>query len=79
MRASIKADKQHTLLFGSKGDAFALHLLFAQIEGTNYISHLAKVWAERDPDADRDATMRHMSARWLALREEGFRLLAQMR
>jgi hypothetical protein len=74
-RSSIRADKQHLLLFGSKGSTFAKRLIFTQIEASNYILHLSKVWADRDPDADRAATLRKMSAQWLKIREEGFRLL----
>jgi hypothetical protein len=73
-RAGIRADKQHEILFGTKGPAYVHAILLDQIEGANYVMHMAKVWSERDPDADRAATMRKVSARWQALRDEGTRL-----
>jgi hypothetical protein len=74
-RASIRADKQHQLLFGTKGPDFARTLLLTQIEAANYIIHLSKVWSERDPNADRAATMQKMSRHWQTLQDEGYRLL----
>jgi hypothetical protein len=74
VRAGIHADKEHELLFGTKGPGYVKAILLAQIEAANYLTHLAKSWAERDHDADRAATMRKVSARWEKLREEGVRL-----
>lgn len=74
-RTSIRADKQHLLLWQSKGATFTRRLLFTQVEAANYIGHLTKVWAERDPDKDRDATMNRLSTRWFAMRQEAFRML----
>jgi hypothetical protein len=76
-RKNIQDEKEHSLLFGTKGGTYARRLLFAQVQAANYIANLAQTWAERDPDADRDAAMRKMSGRWTKIREEGFRLLDQ--
>jgi hypothetical protein len=75
VRSSIRADKQHQLLFGTSGPDFARALLVTQIEAANYILHIARNLAEEDTDADRAATLRKVSSRWLAIRNEGFRLL----
>jgi hypothetical protein len=76
-RQSIQDDKQHLLLFGSKGTTYARRLVFTQIEASSYIINLAKVWADRDPNPDRAAALRKISGRWTKIREEGFRLLDQ--
>jgi hypothetical protein len=76
-RKNIEAEKEHQLLFGMKGKTYARRLLFSQVQAATYIVNLSKAWAERDPNADRDATMRKMSAQWTKIREEGFRLLDQ--
>jgi len=76
-RKNIEAQKEHSLLFGSKGGTYARRLLFSQVQAANYIVNLSQTWAERDPNADREATMRKMCARWTKIREEGFRLLDQ--
>jgi hypothetical protein len=74
-RKNIQDEKQHLLLFGSTGPTFARRLLFTQIEAANYIVNLSQTWAERDPDAKRDAVMRKMSARWAKIRDEGYHML----
>lgn len=74
VRAAIRADKEHTLLFGTSGPAFVRALLLAQIEGSNYISFMAKVLAEEDPQQSR--SLMKISVQWRKLREEGIRLLA---
>jgi len=76
-RKNIEAEKEHSLLFGTKGKTYARRLLFSQIQAATYIVNLSQTWSERDPDADRDVTMRRMSERWAKIREEGFRLLDQ--
>jgi hypothetical protein len=76
-RLNIQDEKQHQLLFGTKGKTYARRLLFSQIQAATYIVNLSKAWAERDPDAGRDEAMRKMSAQWAKIREEGFRLLDQ--
>ena len=74
-RQNIQDEKQHQLLFGTKGNTYARRLLFSQIQAANYIVNLSKTWAERDPNADRDAAMRKISERWAKIRDEGFRML----
>jgi hypothetical protein len=76
-RKNIEAEKEHQLLFGTKGNLYARRLLFSQVQAATYIVNLSKTWTERDPDADRAAAMRKMSAQWTKIREEGFRLLDQ--
>ncbi len=74
-RKNIQDEKEHQLLFGTKGATYARRLLFSQIQAANYIVNLSQTWSERDPDADRDAAMRKMSERWAKIRDEGFRML----
>src|SRR5579871_1396179 len=45
-RNSIREDKQHMLLFGTKGNEFVRTLLVTQIEASTYGMHLAKVLAD---------------------------------
>jgi hypothetical protein len=75
VRNSIRDDKQHQLLFGTKGPDFARALLVTQIEATNYITNIAKDLAASDPDPDCARTLNRLSAKWLSLRVEAFRLL----
>jgi len=74
-RASIKADKQHQLLFGTTGSEFVRALLVAQIEASTYALNLSKVLAEQETDPHRVKILRHISARWLDMRNEAFRIL----
>ena len=74
-RASIKADKQHQLLFGTSDAEFARALLLSQIEACSYALNLSKVLGEQETDPDRSKTLRHLSAQWLDRRSEAFRLL----
>jgi hypothetical protein len=74
-RASIKDDKQHQLLFGTTDSEFARALLVSQIEACTYALHLSKILAEQETDRDRAKTLRHISAQWLGLRNEAFRIL----
>jgi hypothetical protein len=75
VRKSIREDKQHQLLFGTSGPAFARALIVTQIEASNYIAHLSKVLAEEDPSPGRAKSLRDLSAKWLSLRDEAYRLL----
>ena len=75
VRGSIRSDKQHQLLFGTKGPDFDKALLVTQIEASNYITNIAKDLAASDPDSDRAKTLSRLSAKWRSLREEAFRLL----
>ncbi len=74
-RASIKADKQHQLLFGTSNSEFVRALLLAQIEACTYGLHLSKVLSEQETDPDRAKALKHLSAKWLAQRSEAFRIL----
>ena len=74
-RDSIKADKQHQLLFGTTGSEFVRALIVSQIEASTYALNLSKVLAGQEKDSDRVKTLQHMSAKWLVLRNEAFRLL----
>ena len=75
VRSSIQADKQHQLLFGTSGTAFARALIVSQIEAANYIAHLSQVLAEEDPSPGRSQSLRDLSVKWLSLRDEAYRLL----
>jgi hypothetical protein len=74
-RDSIKADKQHQLLFGTSDSEFVRALLVAQIEASAYALHLSKVLAEQETDPVRVKTLRHISTKWQGLRNEAFRIL----
>jgi hypothetical protein len=75
VRDSIKADKQHQLLFGTKNSEFVRALLISQIEASTYALNLGKVLADQENDPDRVKTLRHLSAKWLERRNEAFRIL----
>ena len=75
VRASIKDDKQHQLLFGTTDSEFVRALLVAQIEASSYALHLNKVLADQETNPDKAKTLRHLSAKWLAIRNKAFRIL----
>lgn len=74
-RLSIRADKEHMLLFGTKGSAFARAILVTQIEAGTYGMNLAKVLADAEPNAHRAAVVRKIGARWEKLRDRAYALL----
>jgi hypothetical protein len=74
-RDSIKDDKQHMLLFGTKGPEFVRALINSQIEATTYAINLSKVLADQESSPDRARTLRHLSAKWLKMRKDAFRIL----
>ena len=75
VRDSIKAEKQHTLLFGTSNSAFVRALLVSQIEASTYAMNIAKVLAGEETDSDRARALRHLSAEWDRRRMEAVRLL----
>ena len=75
VRDSIKDDKQHQLLFGTSNTEFVRALIVSQIEATGYALNLSKVLAEQESDPARIKKFQHLSARWLALRNEAFGIL----
>ncbi len=75
VRDSIKDDKQHQLLFGTSNSEFVRALIVSQIEATTYATHLCKVLADQETDSGRTEKLRHLSAKWLALRNEAYRIL----
>jgi hypothetical protein len=75
VRDSIKADKQHQLLFGTSNSEFVRALLIAQIEASTYGTNLCKVLADQESSPERAATLRKLGARWLGRRDEAFRIL----
>jgi hypothetical protein len=74
-RGSIRADKQHLLLFGTTGPSFARALLVTQIEAGTYGMNLAQVLADAEPNAHRAAVVRKIGNRWEKIRDEAYRLL----
>jgi hypothetical protein len=74
-RDSIKADKQHQLLFGTSDTEFVRAFIVSQIEAASYGQNLCKVLADQETDPDRAKTLRHLAAKWLAMRDEAFRIL----
>ncbi len=75
IRASIKDEKQHQLLFGTKGPDFARAFLVSQAEASKYAANIAKVLAQQDPDPVHQRDLTRMSARWHELYEQDFRLM----
>jgi hypothetical protein len=74
-RDSIKADKQHQLLFGTSGPEFARAFLVSQIEASTYGIHLSKVLGEQETSPARAEKLRHLSSEWVAMRDHAFLLL----
>jgi hypothetical protein len=74
-RASIKADKQHQLLFGTTDSEFVRAFLISQIEACTYAVNLSKTLADQETNPDRVQALRHISAKWLGMRNDAFRLL----
>jgi hypothetical protein len=75
VRDSIKADKQHQLLFGTSNSDFVRALLISQIEASTYAIHLSKVLADGETNPGRAKKLRQLSARWLGLRDDAYRIL----
>ncbi len=75
VRDSIRADKQHQLLFGTTDAEFVRSFLVAQIEAGTYAVHLNKVIADEETNAARAKTLRNLSNEWEAARARAYRLL----
>ena len=76
VRASITAEKEHQLLFGTKGSDFARALLVSQSEASKYAANIAKVLSEKDPNPDHRLDFKRISEEWHDLYDEDFRLLS---
>jgi hypothetical protein len=74
-RASIKAGKQHLLLFGSKDSDFAKTLLVTQIEASTYGENLAKVLADDETNPHRAAELRRIASGWEKIKNRAYALL----
>lgn len=75
VRDSISAEKQHQLLFGTKGPDFVRAFLLSQAEASKYASNIAKILAQQDKNAWHQREFSRMSAQWQALNEKDFQLL----
>ena len=75
VRDSIKADKQHQLLFGTSDTEFVRAFLVSQIEATTYAVHLNKVMADQETNPARAKTLRNLSNDWGLTRARAYRLL----
>ncbi len=75
VRDSIRGDKTHQLLEGTTGAEFVRTLLVSQIEASGYAMHLSKVLAENEKNPVRIQALQNISAKWLAIRRESYRLL----
>jgi hypothetical protein len=75
VRASIKGEKQHQLLFGTKDRDFVRAFLVSQAEASMYASNIAKVMAQEDNNPRHARELTRISDRWHALYEEDFRLM----
>jgi hypothetical protein len=74
-RKSIGDDKEHLLLFGTKGTAFARALLVTQIEAGTYGTNMCKVLADHETSDARAAVVRKIGDRWGKLRDRAYALL----
>lgn len=75
IRASITDEKQHQLLFGSKGPDFSRALLVSQAEASKYAANIAKVLSEQDKNPEHIRDLKRISAHWQAIYDEAFRLM----
>ena len=75
VRASITDEKQHQLLFGTKGPDFARALLVSQTEASKYAANINKVLAAQDPNPEHRRDLERMSKQWHSLYDEAFGLL----
>jgi hypothetical protein len=78
VRAGIREDKQHALLFGTSGSDYVRALLIDQIEASTYIMHLAQAMGHEAPDADQAKALLGISNRWTKIRQEGAHFLRGM-
>jgi hypothetical protein len=75
VRDSIKSEKQHQLLFGTKGPDFERAFLVSQAEASMYAENISKVLAGQDKNPDHVRDLNRMSEKWHAIYEEIFRML----
>ncbi len=75
VRASITDEKEHQLLFGTKGPDFARAFLVSQAEASKYAANIAKILSEQDENASHQREFSRLSAQWHALYEKDFRLM----
>ena len=75
VRAYIRDDKEHQLLFGSSGNEFVRVFLTTQIQASTYGLNLCKVLADKETNPRRAQVLREMGAKWQKLRDDAFRLL----
>ena len=75
VRASITGEKQHQLLFGTKGPDFVRAFLVSQAEATKYMANISKILAQQDKNAWHEREFSRMSAQWHAQNEKVFQLL----
>jgi hypothetical protein len=75
VRASITAEKEHQLLFGTSNGDFVRALLVSQAEASKYAANIAKVLASQEMDPDHRRDFSRISAQWQALYETDFQLL----
>ena len=76
VRASIRDQKRHDLLFGTKDAAFSRALILTQLDASNYIANMAKVLAADDQDDARARKLDKISSHWAAIRSEGLQFLS---
>jgi coenzyme F420-reducing hydrogenase alpha subunit len=77
-RASIKDEKQHLLLFGTKGGDFAKTLVLTQIEASTYGENMAKVLANDETNPHRAEALRHIASHWETIKNKSYALLYRL-
>ena len=72
---SITEEKEHQLLFGTKGPDFVRAFLLSQAEASKYAANIAKILAQEDKNPWHRREFSRMSDQWHALNEKDFHLL----
>ena len=75
VRDSIKDDKQHQLLFGTKDAEFVRAFGVSQIEASTYGLNLCKVLADQETSKTRANKLHALEAKWLACQQEAYHIL----
>jgi hypothetical protein len=75
VRASIRDEKQHQLLYGTTGPEFIRAFLITQIDASNYALNLTKVLADKETNPHRAQVLRNLSAQWQKAHDNAFRIL----
>jgi hypothetical protein len=79
VRTSFTDAGRQKVIFGTKGPAYVRALLVGELQDSIYIANLAKVMAEDDSDRNRAKIFEKIATRWMSIRDEGYRLLGDVK